>query len=88
VRGKVLAAVRSEQLISIDGTPAAFLTLTAAIGHWVAVRHHNDLVITVAASDFDPTTIAIEPIADPAARLLGPRPSGADIWPESPDPGA
>jgi hypothetical protein len=87
-RGKVLAALRSEQLISIDGTPAPFLTLTAASGHWVAVRRHRDLVITVAASDLDPTAITIEPIADPAARLLGPRPSGADVWPESPDPGA
>jgi hypothetical protein len=87
-RGKVLAALRSEQLISIDRTPAPFLTLTAATGHWVAVRHHNHLVITIAASDLDPTPITIEPIPDPAARLLGPRPSGADVWPEWPDPGA
>jgi hypothetical protein len=84
----VLAAVRSEQLISIDGTPAPVPTLTAATGHWVAVRHHNDLVITIAASNLDPTPITIEPIPDPAARLLGPRPSGADTWPEWPDPGA
>ena len=87
-RGKVLAAVRSEQLISIDGTPAPFLTLTAATGHWVAVRRHSDLVITIAGSDVDPTAITIEPISDPLARLLGPRPSGADVWPESPDPRA
>ena len=82
VRGKVLAAVRSEQMISIDGTPAPFLTLTAATGHWVAVRTHSDLVITVAASDLDPTRIIVEPISDPAARFLGPKPSGADVWPE------
>jgi hypothetical protein len=88
MRGKVLAAVRSEQLISIDGTPAPFLTLTAATGHWVAVRRHSDLLVTVAASDLDPTPITIEPISDPAARLLGPRPSGADVWPEWPDPRA
>jgi hypothetical protein len=88
VRGKVLAAVRSEQRISIDGTSAPFLTLTAATGHWVAVRRHSDLVITVAASDLDPAAIAIEPISDPAARLLGPKPSGADAWPQKPDPGA
>jgi hypothetical protein len=87
-RGKVLAAVHSEQLISIDGTPAPFLTLTAATGHWVAVRRHNDLVIAIAASDLDSTLITVEPIPDPAARLLGPRPSGADVWPEWPDPGA
>jgi hypothetical protein len=86
VRGKVLAAVSSEQPISIDGAPAPFLTLTAAAGHWVAVRRHNDLVITIAASDVDPTTIRVEPIPDPAATLLGPRPSGADVWPEGPDP--
>jgi hypothetical protein len=88
VRGKVLAAARFEQPISIDGTPKSFLTLTAASGHWVAVRQHSDLVITVAASDLDPARITIEPISDPAARLLGPRPSGADVWPEWPDPGA
>jgi hypothetical protein len=88
VRGKVLAAVRSEQLISIDGTPAPFLTLTPATGHWVALRRHSDLVITIAGSDVGSTAIAIEPIADHAARLLGPRPSGTDIWPEWPDPGA
>jgi hypothetical protein len=75
-------------LISIDGAPAPFLTLTAATGHWVAVRQHNDLVITIAASDLDPTPITLEPIPDPAAALLGPRPSGADVWPERPDPGA
>ena len=31
------------------GTPAPFLTLTTPSGSWVAVRHHGDLVITVAA---------------------------------------
>jgi len=87
-RGKVLAAVRSEQPISIDGTPKPFVTLTAATGHWVAVRHHNDLVITIAASDLDPTAISVEPIPDPAARLLGPKPPGADAWPESSETGA
>jgi hypothetical protein len=88
VRGQVLGAVRSEQEISIDGTPAPFLTLTAPSGHWVALRRHGDLVVTVAASDLDPTGITIEPIPDPAARLLGPEPPGADIWPEWPTPGA
>jgi hypothetical protein len=71
-----------------DGTPAPFLTPTAATGHWVAVRRHSDLVITIAGSDGDPTALTIEPISDPAARLLAPRPSGADVWPERPDPGA
>jgi hypothetical protein len=84
-RGKALDAVLSEQLISIDGTPAPFRTLTAATGHWVAIRHHNDLIITIAASDLDPTLITLEPIADPAARLLGPKPPGADVWADPPD---
>ena len=88
VRANVLAAVRSEKLISIDGASAPFLTLTAATGHWVAVRRHSDLMITIAGSDDGRAPITIEPISDPAARLLGPRPSGADVWPESPDPGA
>lgn len=88
VRSKVLAAVRSEQPIGIDGTGAPFLTLTTPSGHWVAVRHHGDLVITVAASDLDPTSITAEPIPDPAARFLGPKPPGADVWPEWPDHGA
>ena len=88
VRGKVLAAVRSEQMITIDGTPEPFLTLTAASDQWVAVRHHGDLMITLAASELDPTRITIEPIPGPAARLLGPKPPNADVWPEQPDPGA
>lgn len=82
VRAEVLTAVRSEQLISIDGTLAPFLTLTAATGHWVAVRRHKDLLITIASNDLDPAAITLEPIADPAARLLGPKPPGADVWPE------
>jgi hypothetical protein len=38
------------------------------------VRRHEGLTITIAARDLNPQTITIEPIADPAARLLGPRP--------------
>jgi hypothetical protein len=84
VRGEVLAAPRAEQSIRIDGTPASFLTLTAATGHWVAVRRHKDLLVTIAASDCDFPPVTLEPISDPAARLRGPRPPGADVWPESP----
>ena len=65
-------------MIRIDGTPQTFLTLTAPTGHWVAVRRHEDLVITIAAQDLDPTTITIDPIPDPAARLLGPKPPDPD----------
>jgi hypothetical protein len=51
--------------------------LTAATGHWVAVRRHEDLMITIAAHDLDPATITLDPIPDPAARLLGPKPPEA-----------
>jgi hypothetical protein len=81
VRAEVLTAVRSEQLIRIDGTRAPFLMLTVANGHWAAVRRHADLLITIAACELDPTAITVEPIADPGARLLGPKPPGADVWP-------
>jgi hypothetical protein len=80
-RGKALAAARSEQLISIDGKRKPFLTLTADTGHWVGVRRHEDLMIMIAANDVDHTAITIEPLADPAARLLGPEPPGAEDWP-------
>ncbi|MGH9089283.1 MAG: hypothetical protein ACRDYZ_14435 [Acidimicrobiales bacterium] len=82
VRAEVLTTVRSEQMISIDGALAPFLTLTAASGHWAAARRHKDLLITIAACDLDPPAITVEPVADPAARLLGPEPPGADAWPE------
>ena len=65
---------QSEQLITVDGTPEPFLTLSTPTGRWVAVRRHDDLTITVAAHDLDPTTITLEPIPDPASRLLGPKP--------------
>jgi hypothetical protein len=55
------------------------LTLTPPSGRWVAVRRHDDLTITIAAHDLDPMALALEPIPDPAVRLLGPEP---------PDPGA
>jgi hypothetical protein len=73
-RGSVLAAARSEQLITIDGTPRPFLMLASPTRRWVAVRRHDDLLITIAAHDLDPATITLEPIPDPAARLLGPEP--------------
>ena len=37
-------------------------------------------MIMVAANEVDPTAITIEPLADPAARLLGPEPPGAADW--------
>jgi hypothetical protein len=74
MRAKVLAAIRSEQLITVDGTAQPFLTLTTHSSRWVAVHRHDDLTITIAAHDLDPTTLTLESIPDPAARLLGPEP--------------
>jgi hypothetical protein len=78
-RALVLDAERSEQLITVDGTPEPFLMLTARTGGWVALRRHSDLTITIAAGDLDPSSLTIEPIADPAARLLGPQPPDPDV---------
>lgn len=77
VRACVLSADRSEQMLTIDGAPEPFLTLTTATS-WVAVRRHGDLNITVTGRGVDPSAFTIEPIADPAARLLGPKPRDPD----------
>ncbi|MGO9754927.1 MAG: hypothetical protein ACLP8S_29065 [Solirubrobacteraceae bacterium] len=69
-----LEATPAEQLITIDGTPQPFLTLSTPTGRWVAVRRHDNLTITIAARDIEPATLTLEPIPDPAARLLGPEP--------------
>lgn len=73
-RAAALTAARSETKITIDGTPASFLMLSSPSGRWVAVRRHQDLTVTIAARDLDPATLTVEPIPDPAARLLGPEP--------------
>ncbi len=70
-RAIALTATRSEQQILIDGSPEPFLALTTPSGRWVAVRRHHDLTITIAARDIHPATITVEPVAEPAARLLG-----------------
>lgn len=75
-RGIVLAAELGRQRITFDGAPHPCLILTASTGSWVAVRTHHDLIITIAGHDLDPTALTVEPIADPAAHLLGPRPRG------------
>jgi hypothetical protein len=76
-RAAVLRAVRSEAQITIDGAPHSFVALSTPSGRWVAVRRHDDLTITItiAAREIAPETITIEPIADAAARLLGPEPT-------------
>jgi hypothetical protein len=76
-RAAAAGASQTEQLITIDGTPQPFLRLSAPTGRWVAVRRHGDLTITIAARDLDRTTLTLEPIPDPAARLLGPEPEDA-----------
>ena len=64
----------SETEITIDGAREPFLTVGTPNAHWVAVRRHHDVTITIAAREIDPASLIIEPIADPAARLLGPEP--------------
>jgi hypothetical protein len=73
-RAAVHASTQTEKLITVDGTPEPFLTLTPPSGLGVAVRRHEGITITVAAHGVDPATITLEPIPDPAARLLGPEP--------------
>jgi hypothetical protein len=75
-RAAARGGIRSETQITIDGTQQPSLTLTTPGGRWVAVRRHDDLTVTIAARDLDPATLTIEPIADPAARLLRPQPPG------------
>jgi hypothetical protein len=79
-RAAAASATKTEQMITTDGTPQPFLRLSTPTGRWVAIRRHGDLTITIAAGDLDPTTLTLEPIPDPAARLLGPEPE------QPPDP--
>jgi hypothetical protein len=73
VAGSYEATV-SETEITIDGVREPFLTVGTPNSHWVAVRRHHDVTITIAAREIDPASLTIEPIADPNARLLGPEP--------------
>jgi hypothetical protein len=74
-RATALTAAASEVDIQIDGAPGSFHCLTAVSGRWVAIRRHHDITITITSRGPGPQTLAIDPIADPAARLLGPQPS-------------
>jgi hypothetical protein len=76
-RAAAAGASQTEQLITIDGTAQPFLRLSTPTGRWVAVRSHDDLTLTIAAHDLDPTTLTLEPIPDPAVRLVGPKPEEA-----------
>jgi hypothetical protein len=73
VAGSHEAPVSQTEVI-IDGAREPFLTVGTPNPHWVAVRRHHDVTITIAAREIDPASLIIEPIADPAARLLGPEP--------------
>jgi hypothetical protein len=46
-------------------------------GRWVAVADHADLMIAVVGQDAELASLRLEPIADPAAHLLGPEPPDA-----------
>lgn len=63
-----------ETRIMIDGAREPFLTVGTLNARWVAVRRHHGVTLTIAAREIDPASLIIEPIADPAARLLGPKP--------------
>ena len=76
-RAAAAGASQTKELITIDGTARPFLRLSTPTGRWVAVRRHGDLTITIAARNLDPSTLTLEPIPDPAARLLGPKPEEA-----------
>ena len=71
------AAPAGETEIMIDGTREPFVMVGELTDLWVAVRRHHDVMITIAARDIDPASLVIEPIADPSARLLGPKPNEA-----------
>jgi hypothetical protein len=73
-RAAALTAAPSDAHVTIDGAPERFVILAGAGGEWVAVRRYDDLTITIAARNLDPARIALEPIANPTARLLGPQP--------------
>lgn len=61
--------------ISIDGSREPFVMVGTPNALWVAVRHHHDVTITIAAREIDPSSLIIEPIADPEGRLLGQKPA-------------
>jgi hypothetical protein len=69
------AASVGEIAITIDGARAPFVMVGDPDGLWVAVRRHRDVTITIAARAIEPASLAIEPIADPKTRLLGPEPN-------------
>ena len=74
-RAAVVSASRSDQMINLAGEWTSALMLETPMRRWVAVARHSDLTIVVAAYDVDLASLRLEPIADPVAQLLGPKPS-------------
>lgn len=68
----VLDAAESEQLLTIDGTLASALMLTAPGGRWAAVVVRGELTLVVAGHDVEPGSLRIAPVADPV-EAFGPR---------------
>jgi hypothetical protein len=79
-RAAAIGARRTEQLITIDGTSEPFLILATATGRRVAVRQHDDLTITLAGRDLDPTTITLEPIPTPPPASSAHNPKCREAW--------
>jgi hypothetical protein len=73
-RAAAANATRSQTQITIDGGAEPFVTLTTPSGRWVAARRHAGLTVTIAGRNVEPGSLVIEPLADPAERLLGPEP--------------
>jgi hypothetical protein len=72
----VLDAVKSEQLIEIDGAPTTTLMLSAPGSRWTAAVPLGGLMIVIAARELEPTTLRLRPVSNPDAELLGPEPIG------------
>lgn len=72
--GLILAAEHSEQTMVIEGADAETSRLTVPGGPWTVAFRHADLTIAVSGRDVDPVDLRLDPIADPAATLLGPEP--------------
>jgi hypothetical protein len=68
-------SVGEPQLADWRGTVRYPKPVGKCIEAGVAVRRHHDGTITIAAREIDPASLIIEPITDPNARLLGPRPA-------------
>ena len=73
VAGSHQAPVGEAEII-IDGAREPFVMVGTPNAHWVAVRRHHGVTITIAAREIDAVSLIIEPIADPEACLLGPEP--------------